>query len=122
MKRLLMTSALCCGMAHGVAIPETQHSEFSKKWLTSCNPKAPIGASSALSLQKHSKITNLPKPLASIGRLLSKEEVIEALSEGMGEGWKSCVIQDVAKVDPSKWTPEFTQTVNALSVGMNGCG
>lgn len=54
-----------------------------------------------------------------IQKQLTEEEVIEALSQGMNSEGKRNVGYAVGRVGPSKWIPEFIQTVNALSVGMN---
>jgi hypothetical protein len=105
MKKILLTSSLL-GITYGAAEPS--------KSLQPPTRGGSVEISTALVLEKDDQQQHLKQEQ----RHLTQEEVIENLLQGMSDEDKGWVSYAVAQVDPSKWTDEFVQIVNALSLGM----
>jgi hypothetical protein len=54
---------------------------------------------------------------SAIYRLLTKAQVMDALSEGMDGVYRSYVIQAIEKVSPDRYNQVFTDTCKALIYG-----
>ncbi len=149
MKRLLLTSALCCGMAYGAAIPTADENyTIPKSWFVSASDNvlplagaALVGAGVAFLSRNNviSKNTALAVGAGGAGitaynlyqnhkdRQIKKEDVgaaffVEISVLDIPFAFSVSVSDfaiEAAKIDSSKW-PQFIETVNALSVGMDG--
>jgi ribosomal protein L24 len=105
MKKLLIAVSLL-GIVYGADARNLRSEPIKKSWLQPARIGS-VGISTTLALKKYAP------------RQLTKEEVIENLSQGMDSYYKSWVITAVARINPLNYGL-FIATVNTLSVGMNG--
>jgi hypothetical protein len=112
MKELLITASLL-GIVYGADARNLQSEPIKKSWLQPARI-GPVEISTTLALKKHAQ----HQYQEQAQRQLTREKVIENLSQGMTGNNKSLVSNAVAKVDPSHYGL-FIATVNALLRGMD---